>query len=85
MGAMQVLPVLGDHLNVYLPIILVVQCGLIWARAWDRLLCCGGKYKFTDDDTEDAYTERGARPPAGVRALETDDSIGLAYHACGIS
>lgn len=32
MGTMQVLPVLGDHLNVYLPIILVLQCFLIWSR-----------------------------------------------------
>lgn len=48
MGTMTVLPVLGKHLNTYLPLLLVVHCLLIWLRLWDRLAgaCVSSKYKF---------------------------------------
>ncbi len=48
MGTMTVLPVLGKHLNTYLPLLLVVHCLLIWLNLWDKLAgaCVGSKYKF---------------------------------------
>jgi hypothetical protein len=48
MGTMQVLPLLGKHLNTYLPLLLVVHCLLIWLNLWDRLAgaCVSSKYKF---------------------------------------
>lgn len=50
MGTMSVLPVLGKHLNTYLPLLLVVHCCLIWANLWDRLVgaCVGSKYRFSE-------------------------------------
>jgi hypothetical protein len=50
MGSMTVLPVLGKHLNTYLPLLLVLHCGLVWANLWDRLVgaCVGSKYRFTE-------------------------------------
>ncbi|GBF88476.1 hypothetical protein Rsub_01189 [Raphidocelis subcapitata] len=61
MGTMEVLPVLGRHLNVYLPLLLVVHCGLTYLRLWDRLMgsCVSSKYRFTSDDLDDQHTERG--------------------------
>eukprot|EP00882_Tetradesmus_deserticola_P011812 GHRQ01012503.1.p1 GENE.GHRQ01012503.1~~GHRQ01012503.1.p1 ORF type:complete len:656 (+),score=303.76 GHRQ01012503.1:330-2297(+) len=61
MGTMTVLPVLGKHLNTYLPLLLVVHCLLIWLRLWDRLAgaCVSSKYKFDNDDVDDQYTEKG--------------------------
>lgn len=49
MGTMSVLPVLGQHLNTYLPLLLVVHCLLIWLNMWEKLAgaCVGSKYKFT--------------------------------------
>ena len=50
MGAMGVLPVLGRHLNVYLPLLLGVHCAVVWLGLWDRIVdACGGggKYRFT--------------------------------------
>jgi hypothetical protein len=49
MGSMTVLPLLGQHLNTYLPALLVVHVGLIWAGLWDRLAgaCAGSRYRFT--------------------------------------
>ncbi|KAI8462677.1 MAG: LMBR1-like membrane protein-domain-containing protein [Monoraphidium minutum] len=61
MGTMDVLPVLGQHLNVYLPLLLVVHCAVTYLRLWDRLTakCVSSKYRFTSDDADDQYTERG--------------------------
>jgi len=61
MGTMGVLPILGKHLNVYLPLLLVVHCTLIWLGLWDRLAgaCMSSKYRFTTDDVDDEYTEKG--------------------------
>jgi len=49
MGTMTVLPVLGKHLNTYLPLLLVVHCCLIWLNLWDRMAgaCVGSKYRFS--------------------------------------
>ena len=49
MGTMTVLPVLGKHLNTYLPLLLVVHCCLIWLNLWDRMAgaCMGSKYRFS--------------------------------------
>jgi hypothetical protein len=49
MGSMGVVPVIGQHLNVYLPLLLVVHCALTYLRLWDRLLasCASSKYRFT--------------------------------------
>lgn len=49
MGTMTVLPVLGKHLNTYLPLLLVVHCLLIWLNLWDRMMgaCVGSKYRFS--------------------------------------
>jgi hypothetical protein len=49
LGHMDVLPVLGKHLNMYLPILLVVHCILIWLNLWDRLTgaCVSSKYRFS--------------------------------------
>eukprot|EP00879_Flechtneria_rotunda_P003202 GHRR01003425.1.p1 GENE.GHRR01003425.1~~GHRR01003425.1.p1 ORF type:complete len:656 (+),score=226.79 GHRR01003425.1:287-2254(+) len=61
MGSMAVLPLLGKHLNTYLPLLLVVHCLLIWLNLWDRLAgaCVSSKYKFNNDDVDDQYTEKG--------------------------
>eukprot|EP00775_Hariotina_reticulata_P003223 gene3223-3500_t len=61
MGTMQVLPLLGKHLNTYLPLLLVVHCLLIWLNLWDKLAgaCVSSKYKFNNDDVDDQYTEKG--------------------------
>jgi hypothetical protein len=50
MGSMDVLPFLGKHLNVYLPLLLVVHCALIYFNLWDRLVesCVGAKYAFEE-------------------------------------
>jgi hypothetical protein len=49
MGTMTVLPVLGKHLNTYLPLLLVVHCLLIWLNLWDRMMgaCVGSKFRFS--------------------------------------
>ena len=49
MGTMTVLPVLGKHLNTYLPLLLVVHCVLIWLNLWDRMAgaCVGSKFRFS--------------------------------------
>eukprot|EP00878_Enallax_costatus_P015761 GHUV01016516.1.p1 GENE.GHUV01016516.1~~GHUV01016516.1.p1 ORF type:complete len:615 (+),score=178.39 GHUV01016516.1:1103-2947(+) len=61
MGTMGVLPVLGQHLNTYLPLLLVVHCALIYFNMWERLAgaCVGNKFKFSNDDVDDQYTEKG--------------------------
>eukprot|EP00798_Chlamydomonas_sp_ICE-L_P014725 gene14725-20769_t len=48
-------------LNLYLPIVLVVQCSLVALNLWRRLLnsCVSSKYKFSADDIDDEYTEKG--------------------------
>jgi hypothetical protein len=50
MGTMTVLPLLGTHLNSYLPLLLALHCGLIWARLWDRLVgaCVGASFRFSE-------------------------------------
>lgn len=52
---------LSKHLNTYLPVLLVVHCFLIWLNLWDRITgsCVGSKYRFSNDDVDDEYTERG--------------------------
>jgi hypothetical protein len=63
MGTMAVLPALGSHLNVWLPLLLAVQCALILWGAWDKLAAsfAPARYRFAPDDSvaDDAYTERG--------------------------
>ncbi|PNW77818.1 hypothetical protein CHLRE_10g453100v5 [Chlamydomonas reinhardtii] len=62
MGSMDVPAFLRQHLNTYLPLILVVECGITLLNLWDRIMgiCVSSKYKFSnDDDVEDAYTEKG--------------------------
>ncbi len=38
-GTMALLPVLGKHLNMYLPLLLVVHCTLIWWVLFASALC----------------------------------------------
>jgi len=63
MGTMAVLPVLGRHLNVWLPALLAAHCALIYFGTWDRLAAAfaPARYRFAPDDSaaDDAYTERG--------------------------
>ncbi len=58
---MAVLPVLGKHLNMYLPLLLVLHCALIALGLWDRMAgaCVSSKYRFSEDDVDDEFTERG--------------------------
>ncbi|KXZ44947.1 hypothetical protein GPECTOR_60g724 [Gonium pectorale] len=62
MGSMDVPAFLRQHLNTYLPLILVVECIITAFNLWDRIMgiCVSSKYKFSnDDDVDDAYTEKG--------------------------
>ncbi|KAF8067159.1 lmbrd2 [Scenedesmus sp. PABB004] len=61
MGGMTVLPVLGQHLNTYLPALLVLHVSLVWFNLWDRLAgaCVGSRFRFNNDDVDDQYTEKG--------------------------
>jgi hypothetical protein len=63
MGTMQVLPALGNHLNVWLPALLAAHCALIYLGTWDKVAasCAPSRYRFAPDDSaaDDAYTERG--------------------------
>ncbi|GFR49399.1 hypothetical protein Agub_g11451 [Astrephomene gubernaculifera] len=62
MGSMDVPRFLRQHLNTYLPLILVVECAITALNLWDRIMgiCVSSKYKFSnDDDVDDTYTEKG--------------------------
>ncbi|GIL77008.1 hypothetical protein Vretimale_3267 [Volvox reticuliferus] len=80
MGSMDVPNVLRQHLNTYLPLILVVECAITALNLWDRImgLCVSSKYKFSnDDDVDDEYTEKGRQLVAREReAVEKGFSIG---------
>lgn len=55
---MTVLPVLGKHLNVYLPLLLGVHCALIALKLWDRLAgaCVSSKYRFSRWGSREEWT-----------------------------
>ncbi|GFH18853.1 uncharacterized protein HaLaN_15720, partial [Haematococcus lacustris] len=59
MATMDVLPI--HNLNRYLPVILVVMCAITALNLWGKLLnCCSNpRYRFSSDDVDDAYTEKG--------------------------
>ncbi|GIL58629.1 hypothetical protein Vafri_13639 [Volvox africanus] len=80
MGSMDVPNVLRQHLNTYLPLILVVECIITALNLWDRImgLCVSSKYKFSnDDDVDDEYTEKGRQLVTREReAMEKGFTIG---------
>ncbi|EFJ41548.1 hypothetical protein VOLCADRAFT_98436 [Volvox carteri f. nagariensis] len=80
MGSMAVPAFLSQHLNTYLPLILVVECVITALNLWDRImgLCVSSKYKFSnDDDVDDEYTEKGRQLVAREReAVEKGFTIG---------
>ncbi|GLC39990.1 hypothetical protein PLESTB_000120900 [Pleodorina starrii] len=80
MGSMDVPAFLRQHLNTYLPLILVVECVITALNLWDRImgLCVSSKYKFSnDDDVDDDYTEKGRQLVAREReAVEKGFAIG---------
>eukprot|EP00798_Chlamydomonas_sp_ICE-L_P030467 gene30467-35478_t len=49
------------NLNLYLPIVLLIQCSLVALNLWDKALymCVSSKYKFNSDDVDDEYTVKG--------------------------
>lgn len=52
-------------INTYLPVVLVLHCGMVASGVWDRVfsLCVPQNLRFSRDDIDDDYTEkvRGGR------------------------
>ncbi|KAF5836465.1 LMBR1-like membrane protein-domain-containing protein [Dunaliella salina] len=82
MSTMDVLPV--SNFNTWLPVALVAMCAITAFNMWDMLLqcCTSPRYRFTVDDVDDAYTEKGRllirrEQDAATRGL----AIGEVLHA----